>query len=528
MSGKRSNKRKTSNLPSSSPSPPNSETVPSSEIERKRPGRKAKTDGESNRVARQLAVGSSQHSQPPPAAPDRMDMDGDSDNDLDSFPNLPDSSSTSATQRSLQEFKEFKEFQRMAMLHRTSSSSSPLPSSSATESSSLGKKHNQPPQGHTPIASTSFTANPSLTGGNVNITFSSPPPLADDTVRALQYLASNPSLPDITSRMPATARQRADAAGPRYVPLAYFSPTGKVGSGLAYSHAPSTTHAPSDGTFIQQLLHAHDSVAREQKEGTALASAPRFSRWEEVITAFSVGLTPIACNGDPDRLADYMSLLLTVMAEHAKGKRHWPVFLAYIELLRRTELAYGSADNDANAVAKRNTHRLTKLTPDGAITLDKELLREIVEMWTEKSNLFSDFLVDQTALQRLFHTQTAVEASASARQQQQHSPWDAFERPPPYQRPPTIPNELAAYPPDTSSSSGPPTLTPSPPDTRPLSKKKDGPVITTEMATKIRAIPAPNNACINFLRGKCTSEPCPNERPHLTLAKVKLLLVQTQ
>ena len=422
-------------------------------------------------------------------------------------------------------------------------SSSPLPSTGKNAQHHITPEHSG--------QSISVTSSPTSTGGSVNVNITSPPPLSVDGLRALSHLTTNPSLADITSRMAASSKQRTDAAAFSYVPLAYFSPIKSARGGPSYHSASSSSPgSPSVLSAVTAILQSTDSVAQAERERIAIQSVPHFTSWEEVITAFSAGLMPIVCRGNPDRLLDYVSLLLTLISEHAKGKRHWPVFLRYIETLRKRALLFGSPSDDAEVEDQRAKHRLTTLTSSNAITLDKELLHEIVELWTEKSKLFADDFIDPSTLSFLFHESTPVERAATER----HLPptYPQYTSPSPYSFPTPYPTQQhhplggvpmshysSPYSPNTAQYTVNAVTSSSSPSPHSLPKKDRKasnlavsaslviPGITQEIIAKIKALQPPNNACFMHLLKRCQPN-CPNGRPHLSYDKVTQLLAETK
>ncbi len=558
MSGKKNNKRKGEEGASSSPSdsspPPPSSLQPSSPLpptSANRPTRVSAAVG----TAKRIAGGSSQRHRPifhinnegenPSSSSepvDSMEIDGDDDNTADR-----ESSSNPTNAQLLNHINNLSNTvgNMMGMImeqkREASSSSSPSSSSSSSSPSPLPGKYT-PSTAYNPINNVNATSSPvtTATGGTVNITMPPcPSSLSAFSAHCVNHLANNSTLSDIASRMAASTKQRADAAFPLFIPLAYFSPTKTtpiVGSGHTFNASHTARAEEVNSLFAGLFSHDNQELA-EEKERKANAAVPRFTSFEEVITAFSAGLMPIVCKGNLDRFVDYTTLLTTIIAEHAKGQRHWPVYHRYIEVLRKRALLYGSPNDDPDVISKRKTHRLTTITPfDTVSPLDRDLLQECVELWTTSSRLFCDDFVDLATLQALYGAQTVVERSASLR----HAP-------PPYQsssQPNSVHSGTTAYPshqggygdqsyqslgvnvasplPSTSqyqSSSS----SPRPHNGRDKTPGKLIPGLTKEIIARIKALRPPNNACFAHIIEKCDS-PCRAGRPHLSWEKVQHLL----
>ena len=162
----------------------------------------------------------------------------------------------------------------------------------------------------------------------------------------------------------------------------------------------------------------------EEKERLSNQSVPLFRSWEEVITAYTAGLMPVVCRGNPDRFMDYTALMLSLITEHAKGEQHWPIFLRYIESRRREVLQLGAAVDNAEAVEARRVHRLTVTSPQGGVTLDEKLLQRIEFLWANRSRLFEDEFVDPKILNILYGVKTASEQAAEERHRPTPTPYN--------------------------------------------------------------------------------------------------------
>jgi len=286
----------------------------------------------------------------------------------------------------------------------------------------------------------------------------------------------------------------------------------------------------------------------EEKERVLNQSVPLFRTWEEVITAYTAGLMPIVCKGNTDRFMDYTALLLSLITEHAKGQRHWPVFLRYIESRRRKVLLYGAAADDAEAAEARKAHRLTAISPEGNIIMDNELLRDIADMWSSRSRLFEDEFVDPHSLDTLYSERTAVEKSALERHRlSQPTQYSAHPSPSPatqYQQQHHTQGNIPYYNQSANASYNsypqPPPSFQSPqqsPPPRPQQQQRPRAQGETTTGTtrlpaglyyRIRKLKPPNNnICIAHLQGSCPS-PCTESRQHVAMDRVQQLLGGTQ
>lgn len=334
-----------------------------------------------------------------------------------------------------------------------------------------------------------------------------------ESIQLLHHLAQSQSLADITGRMAASPKQRADAASGLYVPIVYFSPTGKGKGGLqlpSFSSAINAERAASIQSF-QSVLMVSDSEIQEEKERLALNSTPRFTRWEDVITAFTAGLIPVVCKGNPDRLVDYLVFINMISSEHAKGKHHWPVLLRYIEQTRRKVLYQGIPVEDAEAAARRKVHKLTTMDPLGGLSLDNNLLQEATMLWIAKSNLFSEESVDLNVLNTLFHSLSPAELAVQERRQAAAAQSSSSSSSPSSPHTNQYNNIPHSFPSPSSSSS--PSPSPQSREKRGKSSPPPTPHGLTEATTQ--KIYKNRIACVNHIRNACT-EPCPRNLPHLS------------
>jgi hypothetical protein len=269
----------------------------------------------------------------------------------------------------------------------------------------------------------------------------------------------------------------------QFVPLCYFLP---LDSSVGMPPPDISNTGTSNNPLLQQLISEaaeNDptyALAQKQKE---YRNAPHFYRWDQVITAFVGGLMPMMCAGRPDRLNDYAAFILSVIAEHSRGENEWPIFLRYIERIRRLALLEGGSTEEFKS--RRAAHSLMATANANGRLLNSELFHSIRLDWASpKRTLFSQDFVDMSILYSA--PRTGIPHSfplASA----------------PTPGGPTVKKELKGNTPPSG--------------------------LSDSEWSRIRAVPSSSNAfCRNHLFGKCTttaSGDCPRKLPHLSVDDVK-------
>jgi hypothetical protein len=452
----------------------------------------------------------------PKTPPEVTDDDEDEDESVSSLSSGSDSSSSpdpvSITREELRELRK--------LIAEGNKRPRPSPPLAASNPSGLGTIN--PSSILTPSGSLTFSNNANvnligstMTGSYVPPTGDQQPNAASDllqlrrdlTLGVQAILASHPTLAELAQVPALNSTQRKDVLAHRYVPLAYFLPAPGMGP-LDTIVAGSTVGASlTDQSEIlrrslQDLLGEENPHLKTQQAKRLRDAAPHFRRWEDVLSAFCGGLVPLACLNDPIRLTDYTTFMSAVTMEHAKGSYHWPVYLRYIEIIRRKALLahIPAVPTNADAEAKRAAHIISLHSTTADSLLNEDVLTKIGMEWASGSlKNFENELIDPATLRALLSPNTAT----------------------------VTPNWKAGTATPSSSHSS----TEGPADRRNATAK--GPPIKTEPTVarfpaeewkQLVAMSADGKFCRNFLAGRCpATSNCP-KGPHLSHAEVKRLL----
>jgi len=222
-----------------------------------------------------------------------------------------------------------------------------------------------------------------------------------------------------------------------------------------------------------------DPTTNLQIRKDELKSAPRFKRFDQVLTAFLGGLMPIMCNGNPRRLADYSAFIISVATEYSRHRgTNWPVFLRYIEETRRRALVI-DGDSVPNVKDLRANHSLMGTSPpSNGKLLNADLIGAIKSEWPHETNIFRGEFVDEEAL--LPHPTSSSTSSSYQQNRPKQSP--------------TSTNRT-----DRASHGSP---------------FKE---LTEDEWGKVKLL---TNICRNFLFGNCAGK-CPRNLPHKSIEEVK-------
>jgi hypothetical protein len=306
----------------------------------------------------------------------------------------------------------------------------------------------------------------------------------------LASLASNPILAELAIVPGLTKTQRADVAANRFVPLSSFSPTPGMGAAQAIASASITDPSLSDEADIfrqslNNLMGESNPFLKAQQAQRVKDMTPRFKSFEQVIAAFFTGLVPLACYDDPIRFADYTTFMTAVMMDCARGNYHWPVYLKYIETIRKKAMLAGIPPSPT-VDAQREAHRLCSSSLSDTSMLNEQVLMGLGQFWSNRNAAtFEAEHVDPKTLADMFR--------------------EAREGP----KPPS-----PAQPPSSSSSGPSSTRSPKAP-----SKKSGGSLPFTDAEwAKLVALPG-TPFCRNFVGGRCTMTDC--RRPHKDASKIR-------
>jgi len=390
-----------------------------------------------------------------------------------------------------------------------SSSSSPSPPQPSGRSRDVGKSRNNVNKSHSSLSNNFNTFISSSTP--------SPPPLSDEMASAFGMLSEYHKTQDVGGRLHASTTQKENAESGQFVALANFCVVNN--NHYDTSSSSSSSFPPMDPAMSMFNAILEGSIHfRDQKERARDANIPRFYTFEQVILAFTSGLTPIVCRGRPDRLADYLIFIHLLCVEYSKGRYHWPVLLYYIERRRRLCLMANVLGNDAHTARIRDAHRLTSYTQEGEPSLDDSLLRDASSVWMSRTTcvLFLEDHLDKGVLQSLQSLPTPYEAGIILRHQA-----------PPLQPPSRQYSRVLPSSPSLSSSSSPSPPTSAGGERGLLTSKVPG--LTTAMIVFLKKQGEGDRACYGFLSGTCVApagQECPKGYNHFTIADIKARMAQ--
>lgn len=235
----------------------------------------------------------------------------------------------------------------------------------------------------------------------------------------LSVLASHPSLGDLGHVLALNKQQRKDTASNIYVPLSAFNPTPGRGAAEAIAMGPLTSSTMSDSAesfrqTINDIMGEENPYLKAAQAKRVRDLAPRFTSFEQVVAAYVSGLMPIACFGNPVRLADYTIFMAAVMMEHAKGAFPWPVHLKYIETIRRLALQANSPST-TKVDAIRAAHTLCGLSLSKTSLLNEQLYMNCGMQWASGAlEAFEAEHVDHDVLMELLSRRAASRPSPSS------------------------------------------------------------------------------------------------------------------
>lgn len=485
MSGQRTSSSKKKRQQRSEPSQPAESLPPEPQPLDQSPPHRAAADVAAARIARGEGVIGFKPAKPKRKTAPVTPVDEDEGDSSPADSDVSDSTPTPA------------ELRRMLgklgkLLSSTKSRNTPMPTDDdETEGKPKTKQIAQPNFGNIGASGPSSTSTIGA-GSTVNVHIGQmapeqwpPTSSAPDLSATLMRLASHSIASELWQKLPATATEKADAAAARFVELAFFLPKkGVVPRSSPDAVAPDSAATQMATSFLDALLRA-DPGTVATREKSRLLQAPKFARWDEVLTAFGAGLIPLVCQGRPDRLVDYLALQHALTIEYACG-RPWPVLLRYIEMLRRKVLQSQHPKTHPEAEKARHDHRLT-LSINGDRLLDQNILDTILGEWSNNEiEKFTAESVDDNAIRALLAKKFAMLGDTSAG------------------RPtPAAPSHVPA----------PPTPT--------VKTARDVAGLTQTELDKLKKMPNP--ICIKFLTSGCP-HPCPNGRLHKTKEEAKQLL----
>lgn len=349
------------------------------------------------------------------------------------------------------------------------------------------------PWGTSPTVSNSVTFNNNI--GSVpppspGVAASSGVPQAQQIEQLLASLASHPDLALISNLPGLTPKLRADVAANRFVPLFNFNPTPVMGATQAMaSSLDDPSNADATDAFRQSLANLMEDanpfhrVLQAQKNKNM---APRFKSFENVIMAFFTGLIPLACQGNPSRLADYSTFMTALMMDRAKGNQEWPVYLRYMEATRRKAMLANYASSPA-VDAQRAGHKLCANSLSADSILDQSLLLLCGQLWNNRNTaVFEEDHVDPSVLAAMFK--------------------EARDGP----KPPSASPSSHSAPKDSPA--------PKHPSSKPSTKKGATHSFSDSEWTKLMALQPPP-FCRGFLAGRCTDANC--KKAHKSAEKIR-------
>jgi hypothetical protein len=256
---------------------------------------------------------------------------------------------------------------------------------------------------------------------------------------------------------------------------------------------------------LNAMAHANDPGYAQQQADKIKSSAPHFHRWEEALAAFSGGLMPLTCAGNPMRFMDYATFLSSVMMDYARGSYPWPVYLRYIEMMRRDALlaSIPATPPNTQAEAKRAVHTLSS-TPDSRRSmLDSQTLQEIAMEWNgggnNAMNVFGGEFIDKAVLAGLLRDPLAAPTAST-----------------------TTPSPLSDPQPPRSQGGRNERRGSAP------APAQGGFSFPNDEWEKIKKMPETHKLfCIQFIKGRCPAAKCPRGRPHIGHEAIRKILAET-
>ena len=245
----------------------------------------------------------------------------------------------------------------------------------------------------------------------------------------------------------------------------------------------------------RMLAEAMESLTEEGITNIAArrnANVPRFKEFGDVIIAFAGGLTPLACADRPDRFADYTSFLMEVLLQHSTGRQHWPVLLHSIESVRKSRQPTGEGPSMDNI---RERHKLCDYplpSTRSTSVLDPNIL-------SQSTNMFNDYGLRSTFIQDFVDPQVLQAVG------RQRSPK------------PNVSTNSMPHP--TATTRNRYRIQPYPTQTyRQLNNSR---AQCPRLPHEDIALARQHKTCIKFLSGTCTTDPCPNNRPHELITSLR-------